>query len=441
MHHLASLIRLGKFAAIAAAAVLGFGAAAHDGKLTFAPVLAKVTPAVVNIEVGARVRTDPRMRFFFRELPNFRLRQGGGAGVIIDADEGHIVTNHHVVQNAEDISVTLRDGREYDAELVGSDPATDIALLKIDAEDLSELPLGDSDKLAVGDFVVAIGNPYELGHTVTSGIVSALGRDGLNSSYQDFIQTDAAINRGNSGGALVDLDGRLVGINSVIVTPTGVSAGLGFAVPSNTVQFVTDQLADTGEVQRGLLGVEIDSVPPQDAELLGLKSARGVVVENVMPDTAAETAGIEAGDVIVSLNAREIANPRELVARVANTPAGTEVAIGIVRDGKRKTLEATIGTQRDVPSWQRRARPRALSGAEVRDLPAGHELHGRGVEVVSVANGSFAERNGLQAGDVILRVNRAPVGNVRELNEALADTGSVWLTIQRGDRQRFRRFR
>ena len=429
------------FAATILAAVLASAAAAHDGKLTFAPVLKKVTPAVVNIEVGARVRTDPRMRFFFREMPNFRLRQGGGAGVIIDADEGHVVTNHHVVDSADDISVTLQDGREFEAELVGSDPATDIALLKIDAEDLNELALGDSDKLAVGDFVVAIGNPFELGHTVTSGIVSALGRDGINSSYQDFIQTDAAINRGNSGGALVDLDGRLVGINSVIVTPTGASAGLGFAVPSNTVRFVTDQLADTGEVQRGLLGVHIDRVPQQDAELLGLKSARGVVVETVMPDTAAEAAGIEAGDVIVSLNEREIANPRELVARVANTPAGTDVEIGIVRDGKRKTLEATIGTQRDAPSWQRRARPRALAGAEVRDLARDHELHGRGVEVAAVAEGSLAARNGLQAGDVILRVNRQSVGSVAELNDALAEADSVWLTIQRDDRQRFRRFR
>ena len=428
------------FAALALGVLAG-GAAAHDGKLTFAPVLAKVTPAVVNIEVGMRVRTDPRLRQFFRDLPRFRQRQSGGAGVIIDAGEGHVVTNHHVIDNAHDIRVTLQDGREFEAELVGSDPATDIALLQIEADDLRELPLGDSDKLAVGDFVVAIGNPYDLGHTVTSGIVSALGRHGFTSSYQDFIQTDAAINRGNSGGALVDLDGRLVGINSAITSPTGVSGGLGFAVPSNTVKFVTDQLAETGAVRRGLLGVQIDDVPPQDAELLGLKSARGVVVEQVMPDTAAEAAGIKAGDVIVNLNEREIASTRDLMARVANTPAGTEVEIGIVRDGKRRTLDAVIGSQGDAPSVARRATLRALAGAEVRDLPSDNELHGHGVEVVAVAEGSWAERAGLETGDVILRVNRQPIGNVAELDEALTDASSVWLTFQRGDHQVFRRFR
>ena len=427
------------FAGLALGLLAG-GAAAHDGKLTFAPVLAKVTPAVVNIEVGMRVRTDPRLRHFFRDLPRFRQRQSGGAGVIIDAGEGHVVTNHHVIDDAHDIRVTLQDGREFEAELVGSDPATDIALLQIEAEDLRELLLGDSDKLAVGDFVVAIGNPYDLGHTVTSGIVSALGRDGLTSSYQNFIQTDAAINRGNSGGALVDLDGRLVGINSAIASPTGVSGGLGFAVPSNTVKFVTDQLADTGAVRRGLLGVQIQDVPADDAELLGLKSARGVVVEQVMPDTAAEAAGIEAGDVIVSLNEREIASTRDLMARVANTPAGTEVEIGIVRDGKTRDLDAVIGSQSDAPGAPRRATLRALAGAEVRDLPSDHELHGRGVEVVAVAEGSFAERAGFEAGDVIRRVNRQAVGSVAELEEALTDAESVWLTFQRGDRQIFRRF-
>lgn len=416
-------------------------AAAHDGKLTFAPVLEKVTPAVVNIEVGTRVRMDPNLRFFFRDLPRFRQRQSGAAGVVIDADKGHVVTNHHVVDNADEITVTLQDGREFEAELVGSDPETDIALLKVEADDLRELPLGDSDKLAVGDFVVAIGNPYDLGHTVTSGIVSALGRDGLTSRFQDFIQTDAAINSGNSGGPLVDLDGRLVGINSAIASPTGVSAGLGFAVPSNTVKFITDQLADTGEVRRGLLGVQIGNVPPQAAEMLGLKSARGVVVESVMPDTAAEDAGIEAGDVIVSLNEREIANVRDLTARVANTPAGTEVEVGIVRDGERKTLDAVIGRQGDAPPWSGRATPRALAGAVFRDLPRDHKLHGKGVEVMAVAEGSLAARGGLEAGDVILRANRQPIGNVGDLNEALADADAVWLTFQRGDRQHFRQFR
>ena len=422
-----------------AAALLAAGAAAHEGKLTFAPVLKGVTPAVVNIEVGTRVATDPRLRFFFRDLPRRQLRQGGGAGVIIDAERGHVVTNHHVIANAEEVTVLLEDGRQFDAELVGSDRATDLALLKIDPDDLTELPLGDSDKLAVGDFVVAIGNPFgELGHTVTSGIVSAVGRDGMNSSYQDFIQTDAAINKGNSGGALVDLDGHLVGINSAIVSPTGVSAGLGFAVPSNTVRFVTAQLAANGVVKRGLLGVGIEGVRAEDVELIGLKAPRGVVVNEVMPDTAAEAAGIEPGDVIVSLNDRVISGPRDLVARIANTPAGTEVRLGVVRDGKRRTLAAEIGSESDAPA-ARRSTPRALSGAQLRDLPDDHDLHGQGVGVVAVAEGSAAARFGLEAGDVILRVNRKPVRSVAELNDALGGADPVWLTVQRGDRRRFGR--
>ena len=421
------------------AALLAGGAAAHDGKLTFAPVLKAVTPAVVNIEVGTRVATDPRLRFFFRDLPRRQRRQGGGAGVIIDAAQGHVVTNHHVIANADDITVLLEDGREFAAELVGGDQATDIALLKIDAEDLTELPLGDSDKLAVGDFVVAIGNPFgELGHTVTSGIVSAVGRDGMNSNYQDFIQTDAAINKGNSGGALVDLDGRLVGINSAIVSPTGVSAGLGFAVPSNTVRFVTTQLAANGEVKRGLLGVSIEGVRAEDVKLLGLKAPRGVIVNEVMPDTAAEAAGIEPGDVIVNVNDRVISGARDLIARVANTPAGTEVRLGIVRDGDRRTLTAKIGSEADARS-PKRAAPRALSGAQLRDLPESHKLHGQGVSVVAVAEGSAAARFGLEAGDVILRVNRQQARSVAELNDALGGTDPVWLTVQRDDRRWFGR--
>lgn len=429
--------------AVVGTLALGCAGAAwgHEGKLTFAPVLQQVTPAVVNIEVGTRVRTDPRMRFLFREMPEFQLRQGGGAGVIINADEGHVVTNHHVIDNSDEITVTLQDGREFEAELVGSDPDTDIALLKIDGEDLRELPLGDSDRLAVGDFVVAIGNPFELGHTVTSGIVSAVGRAGLNSRYQDFIQTDAAINRGNSGGPLVDLDGRLVGINSVIVTPTGASAGIGFAVPSNTVKFVTDQLVEDGEVKRGLLGVSIQGVLAEDAELLGLEAARGVVVTEVMPDTAASAAGIEAGDVIVSLNNRDINAPGDLVARVANTPAGTEVELGIVRDGERMSLNATIGSQSDALSSADPKRSRHLSGARLRDLSRDHELHGRGVEIVSVAEGSWAERWGLEAGDIITKVNRNRVGSVADLNSAFEAADSIWLTVRRGDRVRFGRFR
>ena len=331
-------------------ATAGLFAAAHDGKLTFAPVLERVTPAVVNIQVtGNRTARhplldDPAFRRFFRGLQ--APVRGSGAGVVIDADRGYVVTNHHVIDDADEITVTLKDRREFSAELVGSDPQTDIALLKIDADDLVALPLGDSKQLAVGDFVIAIGNPYELGHTVTSGIVSALGREGgflRDGGYEDFIQTDAAINRGNSGGPLVDLDGHLVGINSAIVTPSGGSAGLGFAVPSNIVEVVTGQIIEHGEVQRGQLGVMIDSLSKSDADALGLDVAGGVVVSEVLDDTPAEAAGIEPGDVIVSLDGEDVLDARDLRLRIGLTQPGSEVKIGIIRDGKRKRLTATIG--------------------------------------------------------------------------------------------------
>ena len=311
---------------VVALCALGRLAAAHDGKLTFAPVLKQVTPAVVNIQVaGNRAQRhplfdDPAFRRFFRFRGPSRDAPvvGAGAGVIIDADEGYVVTNHHVIDDADEITVELEDRRKFKAELVGSDTRTDIALLKIDAEDLKALPLGDSDRLSVGDFVVAVGNPFSLGHTVTSGIVSALGREifGARDAYQDFIQTDAAINRGNSGGPLVDLDGRMVGINSVIVTPSGASAGVGFAVPSNIVQAVTRQLVEHGSVRRGLLGVTIMSLTPDAAEALGLDIAEGVLVSEVMADSAAEAAGIKAQDVIVSVDGEEVAEAGDLQVRI-----------------------------------------------------------------------------------------------------------------------------
>ena len=276
-------------AMIAAALFAAQSATAHDGKLTFAPVLAEAAPAVVSIQVVGQRRS----------------RWGGpessGSGVIIDAAKGHVVTNHHVIQGARNITVTLKDRREFEGEVIGSDPGTDIAVLKIDADDLQALPLGDSDELAVGDLVVAIGSPFGFVQSATSGIVSALGRSGFTrEGYEDFIQTDAAINRGNSGGALVDLDGRLVGINSLIVSPSGVSAGLGFAVPSNIVKSVTEQILEFGQVRRGQLGVQIGDVAPQFVKQLGLDSAKGAVVGEVVAGSAADVAGIQPGDVIVS---------------------------------------------------------------------------------------------------------------------------------------------
>ena len=416
----------------AACAFIPALAHAHDGKLTFAPVLKKVTPAVVNIEVvGARRSFSwPRGRTF--------QSRGSGAGVVIDADEGHVVTNHHVIADADEITVVLEDRRTFEAELIGSDAATDIALLRIDADDLQALPLGDSEALAVGDFVVAVGNPFELGHTVTSGIVSALGRGGFSrQGYEDFIQTDAAINRGNSGGPLVDLDGRLVGINSSIITPSGANAGVGFAVPSNIVQVVTSQILEHGEVRRGQLGVMIANLRPEDSAALGLESVNGALVSEVMSGTAADDAGIEPGDVIVGLDGKEVVDSRDLRTRIALAPIGGEVDIDVVRDGERKTLEAVIGALESA-----RASAGAvplLAGAQWRNLSRDHELHGSvsGVELAEVAPDSPAWNAGLRTGDVIVRVNRRPVTSAQELEEALAESEVAGLLVQRGERRLF----
>ena len=407
-------------------------AAAHDGKLTFAPVLKKVTPAVVNIETAGTRRT-----FSWPSGRTLRSR-GSGAGVVIDADAGHVVTNHHVIADADEITVVLEDRRTFEAELVGSDAATDIALLRIDADGLQALALGDSEQLAVGDFVVAVGNPFELGHTVTSGIVSALGRGGFSrQGYEDFIQTDAAINRGNSGGPLVDLDGQLVGINSSIITPSGANAGVGFAVPSNIVQVVTSQILEHGEVRRGKLGVMIANLRPEDSEALGLESVNGALVSEVMSGTAAEDAGIEPGDVIVGLDGKEVVDSRDLRTRIALAPIGDEVDIDVVRDGKRKTLEAVIGALESARE-SGGAVP-LLAGAQWRNLSRSHELYGslEGVELAEVAPESPAWDAGLRSGDVIVRVNRRPVTSVQELEEALAESQVAGLLVQRGERRLF----
>ena len=332
---------------------LGAAASAHEGKLTFAPVLEKVTPAVVNIEiVGTRRSAWPRGRTM--------QSRGSGAGVVIDASEGHVVTNHHVIDGADEITVVLEDRRSFEAELVGSDSATDIALLRIDAEGLQALALGDSEELAVGDFVVAVGNPFELGHTVTSGIVSALGRGGFSrQGYEDFIQTDAAINRGNSGGPLVDLDGRLVGINSSIITPSGANAGVGFAVPSNIVKVVTSQLLEHGEVRRGQLGVMIANLRPEDADALGLDSVSGALVSEVMSDTPADDAGIEPG--------RRDRQPRRQGSDRQPRPAHPRRArahrrrSGDRRRPRRQAQDARRGHRRDARP-ARRHRRRAVAG-------------------------------------------------------------------------------
>ena len=413
-----------------------------------APVLKEVTPAVVNISVrGRRVQQnplldDPIFRRFFnapgrRSVPI----QGIGSGVIVDRDEGLVVTNHHVVNGAEEVVVTLQDRREFEATLVGSDPGTDVALLRIEADDLVALPPGDSDSLEVGDFVVAIGNPFGLGQTVTLGIVSALGRSGLGivEAYEDFIQTDASINRGNSGGALVDLDGQLVGINTAINSPTGGSVGIGFAVPTRMVTAVVEQLLEFGEVRRGVLGVVISNVSPDVAEGLGLDAATGAVVSQVMEGSPAEQADIRPYDVIVSIDGEEVEGAADLRNRVGLVRVGEEVVVGLLREGERLEKTVAIGEGQFASASAGTSSDR-FAGAEFRDIGPQHPLAGevRGVEVVRVEPGSGPARAGLREGDIVLAVNRRQVANTREFFEIVNEQDrALALYVQRGNTRTF----
>jgi len=436
-------------AAATASAQLPFFGGDGDDKPTLAPLLREVTPAVVSITVEGRAQVmraplfnDPFFDDFFGfgTEPEIVPQRGAGSGVIVDAENGYVLTNHHVIANAETVAVSLADRRQFEAEIIGSDEGTDIALLRIEAANLTALELGDSDSLEVGDFVLAIGNPFGLGQTVTSGIVSALGRGGLNAeSYEDFIQTDASINPGNSGGALVDLDGRLVGINSAIIAPGGGNVGIGFAVPSNMASGIMRQLLEHGEVQRGQLGIirTEEELTPSLAAELGLDVDRGVIIAEVVPGTAAEEAGLQPGDVIVELDGEAINDFADLRNRVGLAPLGSTVEIGFIREGRRQTVEATIG--RATASLG--ATIEQLSGAELRTVGPGDPQYDGvpGVLVASVDSGSPAYGYGLRAGDLIEGVNnRWRVRTVEELTEVLGRaSGAFGLNLIRDGRRLF----
>ncbi|CAK3637361.1 DegQ family serine endoprotease [Vibrio crassostreae] len=406
---------------------------------SLAPMLEQVTPAVVSIAVEGkqvqRQQIPEQFQFFFGpEQTRERPFRGLGSGVIIDAKKGHIVTNYHVINGADDIKVKLHDGREYDAELIGGDQMSDIALLKLEkAKNLTQIKVADSDKLRVGDFSVAIGNPFGLGQTVTSGIVSALGRSGLNlENFENFIQTDAAINSGNSGGALVNLNGELIGINTAILGPNGGNVGIGFAIPSNMMKNLTEQILDFGEVKRGMLGVQGGEITSELAEALGYESSKGAFVSQVVPDSAADDAGLKAGDIIVSINGKRIDTFSELRAKVATLGAGKEIELGVVRDGKNKTFDVTLGESTNNKTQAEKLHE-GLAGAELTNTTDSDSA--TGVKVSSVAQGSPAEAYQLLKDDIIIGVNRQTVKNLAEFREILEkQPGVLALNIQRGDR-------
>ncbi|WP_353797860.1 serine endoprotease DegP [Enterobacter cloacae] len=447
----------------ATAAETASSAATAQQMPSLAPMLEKVMPSVVSINVeGSTTVNTPRMprnfqQFFGDNSPfcqdgspfqSSPFCQGGGAGddgqgggqqqkfmalgsgVIIDAAKGYVVTNNHVVDNANSIKVQLSDGRKFDAKVVGKDPRSDIALIQIqDPKNLTAIKIADSDALRVGDYTVAIGNPFGLGETVTSGIVSALGRSGLNAeNYENFIQTDAAINRGNSGGALVNLNGELIGINTAILAPDGGNIGIGFAIPSNMVKNLTAQMVQYGQVKRGELGIMGTELNSELAKAMKVDAQRGAFVSQVMPNSSAAKAGIKAGDVITSLNGKPISSFAALRAEVGSMPIGSKVTLGLLRDGKavNVSLELQQSSQNQVDSSTIFS---GIEGAEMSNKGAD-----KGVVVNNVKANSPAARIGLKKGDVIMGANQQTVKNIAELRKILDSKPSVLaLNIQRGD--------
>ena len=410
---------------------------------SLAPMVKRVSPAVVNIATRGTIKEkqgqrnplldDPFFRRFFEVPPDSRPRerqfQSAGSGVIVDAKNGYIITNHHVVENASEITVTLLDNRSFSAKVVGSDEGADIAVLQAKQPNLVAMALGDSSKLEVGDYVVAIGNPFGLQHTVTAGIVSALGRTGINpDGYEDFIQTDASINPGNSGGALVNLRGELVGINSAILSGSGGNIGIGFAIPVNMAKGVMDQLIKYGQVKRGVLGVNIYDVTPDVAKEFGLNEATGALVAGVAQGSAAEHAGLKTGDIIVSINGTPIKNASELRNTIGMQRVGDQVEIGLLRDGKPLKVSALVAEHSESEAVNAADVHRGLEGSDLADAP-----DAAGVLVRAVQEGSPAAQAGLRAGDLIVAVGRTPVATLKAFREVAKGASFLLLNVKRGN--------
>ncbi len=414
----------------------------RDGIPTLAPLVEKVVPGVVSIAVKSKVEVsadnplfnDPMFKRFFGGPNGGKMpeRSAVGSGVIIDAKKGYILTNHHVIEDATDIAVTMSDRRVFTAKVIGSDDQTDIAVLQIESKNLTAIPMGDSDEMKVGDYVVAVGNPFGLGHTVTSGIVSAKGRASMGiENYEDFIQTDASINPGNSGGALVNLKGELVGMNTAIVGPSGGNVGIGFAVPTSMIKSVMAQLTEYGEVKRGIIGVGIQDMNPELAKNLGMDQVEGALVGTIAKGSPAEAAGVKAGDVVIALDGKPVRTSGELRNRIGLLTVGTSINLTILRDKAKKDIKVTIGK---APAEQEVAkvndRPE-LEGATFSAASSDDKV--KGVVVTAIERNSPAAQR-FKQGDHILSVNRKAVNTVEEFKTALKDSGrSSALFIKRGE--------
>jgi Do/DeqQ family serine protease len=405
-------------------------------------MLKQVNPAVVNISTYSIQQTynpllnDPFFRYFFnipdqqqfRQQPKKR-QQSAGSGVIVDASKGTVITNYHVIKGADEVHVSLTDGRDFEAKLVGADAELDVAVLNIDAKSLADVKLADSSQLEVGDFVIAIGNPFGLGQTVTTGIVSALGRTGLGiEGYENFIQTDASINPGNSGGALVNLRGELVGMNTAIIAPSGGNVGIGFAIPINMVKSSVEQILAQGEVRRGTIGVSLQDITSELRSAFNLKNGqRGVLITGVTKGSSAESAGIRTGDVIIAVDGEKITSTGQLKSQIGIKSIGKKVTLTIIRSGKQKELQVKITKPKEIVAETGRLHP-LLEGAKFKNNSTNE-----GVVVVGLVPNSSASYSGLRVGDIIVGTNRMRIYNIDSFKKALRrDRHSILLHINRG---------